>query len=271
MSDDQTGQQGQQTQGQSGQQQGEPGKAGEQGAQGQQQQQNNQGQQGQQPAAWTKLDIPPHLKGETAEATLEKLFPAFNGYRQAEAKRGPVGKSAADYAYTPDEALKPWIKGGDDPLLKSFQAAALEEGLPLSVAKNIIDKTFKPLVEKGLIAKPYNPQAEHDGVAKLIGKEGPQNKEAVTTFVRELETWTDNVGKQLGLSETGAAELGSLTYTAGGVEVLKALQDRFGQAGMAIGGRGAGQKLSKAELDEMGKDPRVDPYSAKFDKAFRKQ
>jgi hypothetical protein len=197
------------------------------------------------------------------------LFPAFKGYRDEQAKRGPVGKSADEYQFEVGDKLKEFMPGKDAPVMQNFRAAAHKHGLTIAQAQGVIKDVYEPLAEKGMLLKDFNPQAEVDAIAKMLGKSGPDAKPAVEAAVKEAEAWSSNTAKQLGLSEAGQAEFESLALTAGGVEVLRALQSKLGgEKSFAVGGTGAAGK-SREELHEMGKDERINPYSPKYDPKLR--
>lgn len=220
--------------------------------------------------AWKK-DIPAHMLKDTAEATLSEVYKAFNGYHQKATALGPVGKSADDYKFEFSEKLKPHFAQADDPALKNFQAAAHELGVPIKVAQQLIEKTFGPLAEAGKLVAPFNPKAELEGMAKLLGKSGAEAGPAVEHAMKETEAFAANIGKSLGLSEAAQVELESLALTASGFEVLRALQANAGKPGFALGGTGGDGPLSRADLEAMQTDPRFDPQSVKYDKAFRQR
>ena len=141
------------------------------GGDGQQQQQNGQNDQagGQQQAADWKAGIPAHMLKETPEATLGEVYKAFDGFQKKASAAGPVGKSPDDYKFEFDDKLKPYFASTDDPALRNFQAVAHKHGLPVKVANAIIAETFGPLAAEGKLPMPFNPRAELDGIAKMLG------------------------------------------------------------------------------------------------------
>lgn len=219
--------------------------------------------------AWKGLGIPDHMLKDTAEATLAEVFKGFKGYRDKQAQQGPVGKSADDYAFEFAEELKPWFPNGDDPALKAFQAVAHKHGLPVKTANAIVNEVFGPLAKEGKLPTPFNPKAELDGIAKLLGKSGAEAGPAIEQATVEMEGWAKNFGQQLKLSEGAQVELESLMLSANGFELLQKLQGG-GAASFRLGGSTPG-KLSRADLEAMQADPRFSPHSAKYDPRFRQQ
>lgn len=108
-------------------------------------------------------------------------------------------------------------------------------------------------------------------MAKLLGKSGAEAGPAVEQATKEIEAYAQNIGKSLGLSAGAQIELESLALTATGFEVLRALQTKGGGEGFKLGGTAAGGAMSRAELEAMQADPRFEPGSAKYDKAFRQR
>jgi hypothetical protein len=232
------------------------------------------GQQGEQQAAppFWKGRVPDHLYDDNAEGMLRKLLPAYIGARDEIAKRGPVPKTADEYQFiTNNDKLKPHIAKKDDPLLAAFRAAAHSAGISQRQAQTIVEMTLTPLLEKDLLGAPYDPAAELASIGKLLGHSemNDQAKMAASQAVKEAEAWSDNLAKQLKLSENGTAELGSLLFTSAGFEVVRALQDAMKQPGFKLGGGGQSGVMSKAELDAWGAKPEINPMHPSFDKAKR--
>jgi hypothetical protein len=235
---------------------------------GQQQQQQQQG--GGEPF-WNAL--PENMRGATAEETLKKVMPAYQGFHKAHSEREPALSKVEDLVLeiTNDKA-KPHFDP-KSPMAQQFSKAAVELGLTKKQAAGIADKVMGGLAEAGAFADVLDVKATVTGIAKVLGHSELNDaaKQAVQQFETESLAWADNLSKQLKLSEHGQAELESLVLTPGGVELIKALRAQGG-AGFAMGGQGGGQGAMTAEkLHAMGSDPRVDPMNAKYDKAVRAQ
>ena len=219
--------------------------------------------------AWKGLGIPEHMLKDTPEDTLAEVFKGLKGYRDKEAQKGPVGKSADDYKFEFADELKPYFPNGDDPALKAFQSFAHKNGMPVKAANDLINEVFGPLAKEGKLPTPFNPKAELDGIAKLLGKSGAEAAPAIEQATVEMEAWAKNFGQQLKLSEGAQVELESLMLSANGFELLQKLQGG-GDAGFKLGGSTPG-KLSRADLEAMQSDPRFNPNSTKYDPAFRQR
>ncbi len=152
-------------------------------------------------------------------------------------------------------------------------------GIPASQVSAVVGGFYEGLVDKGLAPPPYNPDAER---AALLGSQAQTMTEAqrieaargvLTPLVEQIE----------GLERTGAfdadpkankaasAAVAKLLDTADGVRALKALlkSAQAPASGLNPGGAQAGGQLTHADLRKRMSDPRMDPGSFSYDKAFR--
>jgi hypothetical protein len=219
---------------------------------------------------WKTLGIPEHMLKDSAEATLAEVYKGFRGFQEKQSAQGPVGKSADDYKFEFADEIKPWFGNADDPALANFRAVAHKFGLPVKTANAILNEVFGPLAKDGKLPKPYSPQAELDAMAKMLGKTGAEAAPAIEQAQTELQAWAANTGQQLKLTEDEQIELESLLLNASGFGLLRKLQGAGGGDGFRLGGKTPGA-LTRAELEAMQNDPRFDPASSKFDKAFRQR
>lgn len=222
------------------------------------------------PPVWKTLGIPDHMMKDSAEATLAEVYKGFRGFQDKQAAQGPVGKSADDYKFEFADEIKPWFANADDPALANFRAVAHKFGLPVKTANAILNEVFGPLAKDGKLPKPYSPQAELDAMAKMLGKSGAEAAPAIEQAQTELQAWATNTGQQLKLSEDEQVELESLLLTSSGFGLLRKLQGAGGGDGFRLGGSTPGN-LTRADLEAMQNDPRFDPSSPKFDKAYRQR
>jgi hypothetical protein len=225
---------------------------------------------GAQPPAWKTMGIPAHMLKDTPEDTLGEVFKGYRGFLEKQSAQGPVGKSPDDYKLEFGDALKPYFTAADDPALKAFQTAAHELGLPVKTANAIINKVFEPLVREGKLPPPFNPQAEIDGIAKILGKSGADAAPAIEQATAEMEGWAKNVGKQLQLSDGEQVEFESLMLSANGFGLLRKLQGAAGGDGFRLGGEKPSAK-TKEEVFAMFNDPRANVRDPRFDQKFLDQ
>lgn len=235
------------------------------------QQGNGDGQQQQQQPFWHTL--PDNMRGDTAEATLQKLMPSWQGYHKQWTEREPALGKPEDLAFeiTSDKA-KPFFDP-KAPAAGIFAKAAVEAGLTKKQASMIADKFMGQAAEQGLFADTLDVKSIVTAQAALLGHKEltPEAKAAVETAHTEMTAWATNTGKQMGLSEAGQIELESLVLTPGGMEIVQALQKQGGGTGFALGGAGGGAAMTKDAVFAMLNDDRYNSQSPKFDKQFRKQ
>jgi hypothetical protein len=220
-------------------------------------------------AAWRQIGIPQHMLKDTPEDTLREVVKALHGFQKRASAAGPVGKSPDDYSFDFSDTLKPYFPNADDPALAAFRKVAHEMGLPVKAAREIVHKVFEPLAREGKLPQPFDPKAELDLQAKALGKSGPEAAAAIQQAHVEMEAWAQNIGKSLGLTEGEQVELESLALTGHGFGLLRKLMAGAGGDSFRLGGQGAVPPKTRAELDAMASDPRLDPFSPAYDSAFR--
>jgi len=222
--------------------------------------------------------MPEHLRGKDEKETLDKLFGAFDGYRQRDATRGKVPDNADGYTFTPSEVLKPFFANEKDPAMASARAAAHKHGITGPQFEGFVNDVYTPLVEKGLIPKPYDPHDELDKLGKALGvsydrtKQGGAGNEQIARIATEAHATATNLVATLDLKDSAAALVESWADEADGVLVLRAIQGAFKERGLQLGGQPGGDGgWTKDKLKQMDGDPRIDPDSPRYDKGLRQQ
>ncbi|GLI25642.1 hypothetical protein XFLAVUS301_53160 [Xanthobacter flavus] len=214
------------------------------------------------------------MKAEKPEERFDRLANGYKGLRDQIAARPQPPKTAAEYAFEPSEKIKSYIKP-DDPVLAIARDAAHEIGLPKDHFGKFVGKIFEVAQDKGLLAQPYDPLAEGRKIAERIapGKSWEEAKPVVTGVVKEMESFAGVVADQLKLGEGAKGLLLSLTDEASGVELLQALSGAMGKdpAFKVAGNAAAAGQWTKESLDKAVADPRYNPLSPGYDKAFREQ
>lgn len=216
--------------------------------------------------------LPESYHGENDQETIDRLYGAVKGFRDEKAKLPPVPKDIGEYAYEPSDALKPYLGGeGSDPLLDSFKAAAFKNKIPASVLGDMIEETFRPLIEGGAFPEPYNPEKETKRIGEYLGLDG---KDEIAGAWEDAKGWAKGLAAQMGdkAPEAVKGELNALAETAEGVMLIRHLQGLFAEKGLSVGGQeGGAGGLTKADLKRLDADERIDPNSQKFDPDLRKQ
>lgn len=230
------------------------------------------GGQGGQGGGWKAPDgFPAEFMGADPADTLSKLW---GGYSQlnsrAEGLRGELARkpsapaNADAYTFEPGEKLKPYF--GDtakDPVFGFARAAAHKHGMSQEQFSGFISDVFGGMQEKGMIAAPYDAQAE---VKSFMEMGGLDQKTAVETLAAN-EAFAKGLSAQLpGVPEkmkpAVEAALLSLTDSAAGNFLIKSLSARLAENGIRIAGNPGGQgPMTREDLQKMGGDPRIDPVN----------
>nr|WP_321463996.1 hypothetical protein [uncultured Cohaesibacter sp.] len=201
--------------------------------------------------------------GETDQETIDKLM---SGIKDATPQ---LPEDVSGYNFTPAEGLEGYFGEKDDPLLNSAKAAALKNGIAPNVLQSFINDTFGDPVAKGVIAPPFNPKAEIDGLAKMLGGDTKVAEKAIN----DADAIAGNLAKTMGLPDAATGFFEGMAETASGVMVIRAIQKMATEKGIALGGQDAGATthFSRETLKNMGADPRIDPQSTKYDPDVRKK
>lgn len=208
-----------------------------------------------------------------------------NGLRDKLATLPKAPEKPEAYPFAPSEKLKPFFQGdlAQNPVLNQAKTAFHKAGVGEKQFQSIVEEIYTPLIEQGILAPPYDPQAEIRAFANGYGLDDTAAKAAMTeadTFAKGL------VGQLTGIPEplkkAAEAEFKVFAETAGGMAVLRALQARLGDSGIRIpeesNPNNPGGPLTREQLKEMAKDPRIDPSNKnhkdadkRFDPELRKR
>lgn len=213
--------------------------------------------------------FPDQFKGATIEESFGKLFGGYTethgrmeGLRTKLAGLPHAPEKPEAYTYTPSEKLKPWFSDIDkSPVFAQARTAFHKHGVPQEAFAGIIEDLYAPLAEQGLLAAPYDPAAEvrsfmeHTGLDKQHATEALTNADA---FAKGLSAQLSGVPEKL--KPDVDALLLSLTDSAAGNVLLRAISGRLAESGIRIGGTSTMQgQLTEADLKKLDGDPRIDP------------
>ncbi|MFG1383243.1 hypothetical protein [Xanthobacter versatilis] len=217
--------------------------------------------------------LPQHIKADKPEERFDRLATEYKGLRDQIASRPAPPKTAAEYAFEPSDKIKGYFQNPNDPMLGIAREAALEVGLPKDAFGKFVGKIYETAAEKGLLAAPYDPQAEGQKIAERIapGKSWAEAKPLVVAAVKDAESFAGVLADQLKLGEKAKGLLAGMSDDAAGVEILQALSGAMAKdPAFGAGGAGAGAgSWTKESLDAAVKDPRYNPHSRDYDKAYR--
>jgi hypothetical protein len=239
--------------------------------------------------AWTPPQgLPAEYAGKDANETLGKLLGGFTdvntrftGLREKLSKMPSAPEKPDAYTFEPDEKLKPYFGDvGNNPAFGHARTAAHKYGLSQEQFAGFISETYQPMVEAGLLPKPFDPTAEVKGFMSATGMDIKGTHEALAaneTFAKGLSSQLKDIPEAM-KADVEATLLG-LTDTAVGNVLIKALSGRLAENGIRITGDGGAQgALTAEDLKKLDKDPRIDPANRdhkdpaqRYDESLRKQ
>lgn len=232
--------------------------------------------------AWTPPQgIPQEYLGASADETLGKLLGGFNevntrfsGLREKLATMPKPPASPDEYKWEPGEKFKPWFNRdlSEDPAMKAARVALHKHGIPADKFGPIIEDIYGPMIEAGALPAPFDPAKE----VKDFMEGFKLDRTAATKALTDAETFAKGLGSQLKdvpepLKERVNTLLLSLTDTAEGNTLLRALSGRLAENGIRIAGE-AGQAgaLTESDLRRLDADPRIDPRNRDHPDAARR-
>lgn len=238
---------------------------------------------------WTPPDgLPEEYRGADANETLGKLLGGFKdvstrfgGLRDKLAGMPKAPDSPDKYLYEPSEKLKPWF--GDmnqNKVYSQARTAFHKHNVPQEAFAGIIEDLYGPLVDQGVLGKPFDPKAELTVFRSEMGLDAAGTQEALKnteSFAKGLLSQLKGVPEKL--KADVEARLMEMTDDAAGNVLLHALSARMAENGIRIGGEGERAGMLTAEdLKKLDADPRIDPSNRnhtdpakRFDEALRKQ
>jgi hypothetical protein len=232
--------------------------------------------------------LPTEFVGSNADETLGKMVAGytdlntrFSGMRDKLAKMPSAPEKPDLYQFEPDDKLKPYF--GDvskSPVFNHARAAAHKHGLSQDQFSGFIADVYSPLVDQGVLARPFDPAGELKSFQTATGLDQRGAQEALVaaeTFAKGLTTQLKDVPEAL-KNDVGAMLI-AMTDTAAGNVLLRALSGRLSENGIRISGEGGGEGAMTADdLKKLDTDPRIDPRNRdhkdpnqRFDESLRKR
>lgn len=241
------------------------------------------------PGSWAPPQgLPTEFAGASADETLGKLLGGytdlntrFGGMRDKLATMPKAPDKADLYTFDPGDKLKPYFGDfANNPAFASARNAAHKFGLSQEQFAGFISEVYNPLADQGVLAAPFDPAKEVKGFQDAYGFDAKGAQEALIgaeTFAKGLVGQLKDVPQAL--KADVEAHLMSLTDTAAGNVLLRALSGRLAENGIRIAGDGGGQgELTAADLQKLDTDPRIDPRNRehkdpnqRFDPDLRKR
>jgi hypothetical protein len=232
--------------------------------------------------------VPEQFRGATPGETFGKLLAGFNetnqrfiGLRDKLATMPKAPDSPDKYSYTPSEKIAPYL--GDlskDPAFAAARNAFHKHGISNEAFSGIIEDLYGPLIEGGNIARPFDPAGELKNFMELGSMDRTAAAQALTNseaFAKGLTAQLKDVPEKI--KPEVDALLMSMTDTAAGNFLLRAISGRLAETGIRIGGESSLQgELTEGDLKKLDADPRIDPQNRehpdptkRFDEELRKR
>ncbi len=217
-------------------------------------------------SAYRPEGLPDHLYGANERETLDKLFKAYSGARETIAKAGDVPKAVDGYAFEASEKLKPFTEGLDkDPFWTTVKEVSLKHGLPAKSFQGLFGDLMEKMVDGGLVAEPFSPEAERAALVPDITD--PKARAATADrIIRENLAQVKAWGEQ-GLDPASVKALEATMDRAATNKLVEWIRTSRGEQPPALNGMPAGD-ITEAQLDARIADPRNNFGSPQYDKAF---
>lgn len=212
--------------------------------------------------AYRPEGLPDHLLGKDDRDTLDKVSKAYAGARDAIAKFGSVPEAPEKYAFTPAEAVAPYLPNiAEDPAFKAAQAAAHKHGLGDKQFAGFVNDFMATLVTGGQLDDPFSADKERAIIAPDV-QDPAERAKAADKASRDTVAFFDAMQAQGKIDQATADWAKGRTDRGHFIKLVSAL--RVASPGLELGGQGGGAGVTKADLDKRHADPRQ-----KSDPAFQ--
>lgn len=226
------------------------------------------------PAAYRPEGLPDHLAGANERETIDRLFKAYDGARKTLGDRGAVPDKPEGYTFEPSDKLKPFVQNFDkDPVYAAVRGIAHKAGMDAKQFQAFLPAVLEHFVDAGLVDAPVDAKAMLRTLAprEAANLAPAEQEQAAARRVSANTAWVDGAKAQGTLpgevAEFFAAALASDPRAHHAVEWLRgqAREPRPAMEG------GSGTRVSDTDLKARLNDPRNDPRSGRFERAFAEE
>lgn len=220
------------------------------------------------PADWGR-DVPEHLRGATAEETVERLAKAYAGARTAMAQRGEVPDDPAAYTtdWAPEGVVKDYLAElSGDTFFQSLAGDAKQHGLTTTQYRGFIEAVLTKAIESDLIEAPVSAEAVLEALMPTSpGLTRDQALKAAARDIREDQAFLTTLKARATAGEVPQAAVDALDQlfgTVGGAQLIRMLRGQGTERAPVAGGGG---RYTEADVNARIADPRyrTDPDFAK--------
>lgn len=213
-------------------------------------------------AVYRPEGLPDHLLGKDERETLDKLAKAYSGAREAISKFGAVPDAPEKYAFTPAEAVAPYLPNvAEDPVFKAAQAAAHKHGLGDKQFAGFVNEFMGGLVNGQMLDEPFSAEKERAIVAGDVADPAERAK-AADKAATDTIAYIDALAAQGKIAKETADWAKGRTDRGHFIRFVGAL--RSAAPSVELGGAGAPAGITREDLQKRQADPRQ-----KTDPAFQ--
>jgi hypothetical protein len=218
------------------------------------------------PVGYRPDGLPDHLAGKTEQETLDNVFKAYKGLRDA--KLGDVPAKPDDYKIAWSEPLQAFAADLEtDALMKGVKADAHEVGIGNAQLDGLLNKVFTRMIDMKLVETPVDTEAELAAITPAAARDLPpaEQEAARTRRLADNSAWLDGLAKDGLAPETVAQLKGELSGFAALHELLEF--QRNGGVKPALNGDLA-PPVTEATLQARIADPRNQFGNPKYETGF---
>jgi hypothetical protein len=138
------------------------------------------------PAGYRPEGLPDHLAGPDDKTTIDQLWKATKGFRDAEATRDAPPKEAAAYTLGDfSEESKVWAADlAKDELFGKVKEVALKAGIPAKAFATFVPGVFDAFVKAGALETPIDYEAEKNKLVPIASQHLDENGKAAAVSAR---------------------------------------------------------------------------------------
>lgn len=204
-------------------------------------------------AVYRPEGLPDHLLGKDERETIDKLFKAYGGAREAIAKFGAVPDAPDKYEFTPAEAVAPYLPDvANDPVLQKVQVAAHKNGLGGKQFNSFVNDVMGELLNAQMLDDPFSADKERAIVAGDV-QDPAERAKAADKVAKETVAYIDAMAEQGKIPKETADWAKGRTDRGHFLKFVQAL--RAGGPSIELGGT-ASAGVTKADLEKRMADPR---------------
>lgn len=183
--------------------------------------------------------LPEQFRGKDERETIDRLWGDING-------RPKAPETADAYTLSLPKDIAPLIDVDNDALLPEFRVIAKELGLTQDQYEGTITKLYSKMIEKGLVEKPLDIDAEFAAISDGTGDRVAQVAAGRKSVVELVDVF-DGLAARQQISKDAAAELTATIDTAARFKALSEIAKLIPkqEAALATGGQPSGELTSE--------------------------